>query len=161
VPLLPASMVGLPEAGLVLIYSGIDTLGLLAAAPEIEDATGETFKGWCKKYLLARLQSIDGKPLEAVDLWAARCGVLHTSAPVSTLSRKGEAHEIWYWFQGKIGVNLCLNAKLEPLGMEIEKFAIAFKEGALAFIVDLNNDSTSRQAADDRAQRFLRWGTED
>jgi len=45
--------------------------------------------------------------------------------------------------------------------MEIEKFAIAFKEGALAFIVDLNNDSTSRQAADDRAQRFLRWGTED
>jgi len=43
-------MVGLPEAGLVLIYSGIDTLGLLAAAPEIEDATGETFKGWCKKY---------------------------------------------------------------------------------------------------------------
>jgi len=51
---------------LVLIYSGIDTLGLLAAAPEIDDATGETFKGWCKKYLLARLQSIDGKPLEAV-----------------------------------------------------------------------------------------------
>ncbi len=62
----------------------------LAAAPEIDDATGETFKGWCKKYLLARLQSIDGKPLEAVDLWAARCGVLHTSAPVSTLSRKGK-----------------------------------------------------------------------
>jgi len=84
-----------------VIYSGIDTLGLLAAAPEIDDATGETFKGWCKKYLLARLQSIDGKPLEAVDLWAARCGVLHTSAPVSTLSRKGEAHEIWYRFQGK------------------------------------------------------------
>jgi len=81
-------MVGLPEAGLVLIYSGIDTLGLLAAAPEIEDATGETFKGWCKKYLLARLQSIDGKPLEAVDLWAARCGVLHTSAPVSTALRQ-------------------------------------------------------------------------
>ena len=55
----------------MLIYSGIDTLGLLAAAPELDDATGETFKGWCKKYLLARLQSIDGKPLEAVDLWAA------------------------------------------------------------------------------------------
>jgi hypothetical protein len=28
--------------------------------------------------------------------------------------------------------------------MEIEKFAIAFKEGAPAFIADLNNDSTTR-----------------
>jgi len=82
-----------------------------------------------QKVLLARLQSIDGKPLEAVDLWAARCGVFDTSAPVS--------------------------------GKEIEKFAIAFKEGAPAFIADLNNDSTTRPAADDRAQRFLRWGTEE
>jgi len=103
-----------------------------------------------QKVLLARLQSIDGKPLKAVDLWAARCGVFDTSAPVSTLSCKG-----------KIGVNLSLNAKLEPLGKEIEKFAIAFKEGAPAFIADLNNDSTTRPAADDRVQRFLRWGTQE
>jgi hypothetical protein len=125
---------GLPEASLVLIYSGIDTLGLLAAAPDINDATGETFKNWCQKYLVARLQSVEGKPVTAIDLWAARCGVLHTSTPVSRLSREGEAHEIWYQFQGRAGVNLILNARLEPLGLGVEQFAIAFKEGGLAFI---------------------------
>jgi len=42
---------GFPEAGLVLIYSGIDTLGLLAAAPEIDDATGETVSRVVQKVL--------------------------------------------------------------------------------------------------------------
>jgi hypothetical protein len=150
---------GLPEAGLILIYSGIDTLGLLAAPADFNDATRDTFKNWCEKYLLARLPSIEGRAVAAVDLWAARCGVLHTSTPVSRLSREGGAHEIWYQFQGKAGVNLIMNAKLEPLGVEIEKFAMAFKEGGLAFITDLSNDSTCHQVAAGRAQHFLRWGT--
>ena len=62
---------GLPEATLTLLYSGIDTLGLL----DVKDATRATFKEWCEKYLLTRLKSVDGKPLTALDLYAARCGV--------------------------------------------------------------------------------------
>jgi hypothetical protein len=50
----------LPEGCLTLIYSGIDSLGLLAAASGITDASGKTFKDWCEKYLLSRLQSIEG-----------------------------------------------------------------------------------------------------
>ena len=148
---------GFPEGALVLLYSGIDTLGLLAAAQGTNDASRKTFEGWCQLYLVPRLKSIEGQTVAPEDLWSARCGVLHTSTPVSKLSREGKAHELWYRFQGRMGVNLSVNAKLEPLGVEIEKLAVTFQEASLAFISDLGNDPIKRQNAEDRAQRFLRW----
>ena len=150
---------GFPEACLTLIYSGIDTLGLLAAPPATVDATGETFQDWCERYLLTRLRSIEGSSLTADDLWGARCGVLHTSTPVSTRSRIGSAREIYYEFQGNVGVNLMANTRLKPLVLTIEDLAKAFKEGGMAFIADLGQDQTSLQAAESRAGSFLRWGT--
>jgi hypothetical protein len=148
----------LPEAGLALIYSGIDTFGLLAALPAVLDASGDTFKQWCEKYILPRIQSIEGGAVSATDLWAARCGVLHTSTPLSTLERVGKAHQIWYQFDGKAGMNLIMNTPLPPLGLDIQNLAMAFKEGGIACITDLNQDATAFQAADARAQHFLRWG---
>lgn len=148
-----------PEAVLALVYSGFDTLGFLAAAQGIDHASRKTFKDWCAKYVLARLQSVEGYHVTAADLYGARCGILHTSTPISDGSRDGEAHEVWYQFQGKAGVNLIADTRLEPLGLEIEKLAIAFREAGIAFITDINNDPISRRLADDRADNFLRWGT--
>jgi hypothetical protein len=76
----------LPEAGLTLMYSGIDTLGFLAAPPDVNDATKKTFIDWCDKYVVPWLKSVDGKPLAAPDLYGARCGILHTSSSASRRS---------------------------------------------------------------------------
>jgi hypothetical protein len=148
----------LPEAGLTLIYSGIDTFGLLVALPDVLDATGDTYKQWCERYILPRIKSVEGDPVTSVDLWAARCGILHTSTPLSRLEREGRAHQIWYQFLGKAGVNLIMDSKLPPLGLDIQNLAMAFKEGGIACIKDINQDQTGFQAADARAQHFLRWG---
>ncbi len=150
---------GLPEAILTLLYSGIDTLGFLAAAPSKQNATDETFMNWCNEYLLTRLKSVDGKTLTALDIYAARCGILHTSSSVSNRSRKGEAREVCYQFKGQHGINLIMNVKLEPLLLDIEEFVIAFKESGTAFIQDLSRDQTRREAAEGRASSFFRWGT--
>jgi hypothetical protein len=148
----------LPEASLVLIYSGFDTFGLLAALPNVLDATGDTYKQWCDKYILPRIKSVEGDPVTPVDLWGARCGMLHTSTPLSDLERKGKAHQIWYQFVGKAGVNLITSTKLPLLGLDVQSLALAFKEGGIACIKDINQDPTAFQAADARAQHFLRWG---
>src|ERR1017187_6270801 len=71
----------LPEASLVLIYSGFDTFGLLSAHPNVLDASGDTYKQWCEKYILPRIKSVEGDQVTADDLWGARCGMLHTSHP--------------------------------------------------------------------------------
>jgi hypothetical protein len=149
---------GLPEAALTLIYSGIDTFGLLAAPPDHVDASGKTFMQWCETYILPRLQSVEGDPVTALDLWGARCGVLHTSTPLSRVARDGRAHEMWYQFLGRAGINLIMDAKLKPLGLDIQNLAMAFKEGGLAFLEDLKQDPTQLQNAEARAQHFLRWG---
>jgi hypothetical protein len=149
----------LPEATLVLIYSGFDTFGLLAASPAVLDATGDTFKQWCEKYILPRIKSVEGDPVTALDLWGARCGILHTSTPLSKLEREGKAHQIWYQFVGKAGMNFIMDSKLPPLGLDIQNLALAFKEGGIACITDIHQDAAAFQIADARAQHFLRWGT--
>jgi hypothetical protein len=150
---------GLLEASLTLLYSGIETLGFLAACPGENAATKKTFTDWCEKYLLTRLGSVDGRPLTALDFYAARCGVLHTSSSVSDLGRGGIAREISYRFQGRDGVILILDAKLEPVLLDIEAFARAFKEGGKAFLADLKRDRIRAETAEERARSFFTWET--
>ncbi len=149
----------LPEAALTIIYSGIDSFGLLAAPPSVLDASGDTFRQWCGTYILTRLRSVDGTPITSEDIWAARCGVLHTSTPLSSSERRGNARQIFYQFKDKTGVNMILNTPQMPVRVDIANLGLAFKEGGIAFLADLKNDPPSLRAADDRAQHFLRWAT--
>lgn len=83
----------LPHYSLVIMYSAIDTCGLLIAPVTQTEATGTSFKEWVKKYVLA------GSAFEfnEVDLWAARCAVLHTFTPKSKLSQAGSARQLHYY----------------------------------------------------------------
>jgi hypothetical protein len=148
---------GLPEACLTLVYSGIDTFGLLGADVSVQSANRDTFIAWCEKYILARILTIDGEPLMAIDLYSARCGILHTSTALSDLERNGVARQIWYQFGDKTGVDMMLNRPQIPLRLDVTNLAMAFKEGGIAFIQDLKKDQSRLQIADARAQHFLRW----
>jgi hypothetical protein len=77
---------GLPEAALTLIYSGVDTVGLLDAPTKKLDADRNSFITWAEHYVAPLLQTIDGDKVRAKDLYSARCGILHVSSP--TLSDK-------------------------------------------------------------------------
>ena len=78
---------------LVIIYSTIDTCGLLDAPPQQTAATGASFKAWVKNYVL----SYPGLEFNEVDLWGARCAVLHTFTSESNLSFEGKARELQYY----------------------------------------------------------------
>ncbi len=148
----------LPEASLALIYSGIDTLGFLASPVNNDFATRKTFEEWCDQYIVPKLTTVEGQPLTSIDLYAARCGILHTSTPLSALSQQGKAHECWYQFGEETGINIILNTPSLPSRIDVVQLALALKEGGLAFISDLNENPTNLQTADSRAQHFLRWG---
>ena len=81
---------------LILIYSSIDTCGWLDSYCAF--ATRASFTDWTENYLLT------AKTLQcsALDLYAARCGLLHTLTPDSQLSAHGKARRICYaWGKGK------------------------------------------------------------
>jgi hypothetical protein len=49
-----------------------------------------------------------------------------------------------------------MNAAVRPVFLDIEKLGMAFKEGGIACITDINADAAAFQSADARAQHFLR-----
>ena len=46
--------------------------------------------------------------------------------------RVGNACQLFYEFKGKTGINMILNTQQKPVRIDIEKLAIAFKEGGIA-----------------------------
>lgn len=78
---------------MVLIYSAVDSMGLLVAEPNVNRADSKSFQNWTQKYLIEK-KSFN---FRAIDFWAARCGVLHTFTTESDLSRNEKANEIQYY----------------------------------------------------------------
>jgi hypothetical protein len=74
---------------LVVMYSAIDTLAWSMRAEG--DVTRQDFISWVEAYF-------DLKTLgcEAADLYAARCGLVHSASAESNLSRKGDATPVYY-----------------------------------------------------------------
>jgi hypothetical protein len=73
---------------LCLLYSGIDVVGSL----ETGKSTRSTFVRWVEENMLKARPM----PCTALELYAARCGILHTFTPDSDLSRKGGARKLNY-----------------------------------------------------------------
>ena len=79
---------------LVLIYAHIDTLAW-AASWQADASVRERYESWVKRWLLPRL-SRHAPELTPTDLYAARCGILHSLTSRSDLSEAGKARELVY-----------------------------------------------------------------
>ncbi len=75
---------------LTLLYAGMDVMASLDSLPS--EGIQASFVRWINSYLLL------GRSFEctALDLYAARCGVVHTFTPDSDLHRKGKVRKIQY-----------------------------------------------------------------
>jgi hypothetical protein len=75
---------------LALVYSGIDVVASLEARPD--EKVQVRFVKWVENYLLK------AGPLHcsAIELYAARCGIVHTFTSRSSFSKKGKARSIYY-----------------------------------------------------------------
>jgi len=84
-------------SAVTLCYATIDALSALSR-PEHQRGTNRTiFIDWINSYLLPA----PGLDCAAIDLYGARCGVLHTYRPESALSAAGDARPIFYqWRDG-------------------------------------------------------------
>ncbi len=85
---------------LILIYSGIDSMAWLDRPEDKSTATRHDFMRWVDEFLLPD----SSLHCSSWDLYAARCAILHSMTPESSLSDKREARWIWYaWGNRKAG----------------------------------------------------------
>jgi hypothetical protein len=147
---------GLFMPSLILIYSGIDTLASLNRPQEKEKVTRSDFKIWCTDYLLP------GSNLNcsATDLYAARCGILHTSTAVSDLSKKDEASEIIYYI-GDISEQQNTYQRIidekyprKTIIVDIANLEKAFKSSYFSFAAELETNQVKRDLVYERAKYY-------
>jgi len=81
-------------ASIILMYCYINAMASLTMPEKQKKVTGKDFKEWVKKYMKA--DSNQPYQYRGVDLWGARCGLVHRYQPHSNLSDKGECKLFLY-----------------------------------------------------------------
>jgi len=145
---------GFADAALTLLYSAIDTLAFLSAPANTKKAGRRYFIDWCKRYIVLSPHSA----VTGIDLYGARCGILHTSSATSELGSEGKAREVWYRFEGQAGVNLMTNTPHPALNLDIEELVGAFGNGSQQFVADLAGNLAQRTIAQERVGQLFSWG---
>jgi hypothetical protein len=139
---------------LVVIYSSIDSMGLLDAPPTQLSASKESFTNWVKKYILPN-GSFDFNEL---DLYAARCSVLHAFTSESDLSKKGKAKEIHYYSGPKDDPLIKAYIECEKwkrVAADLNDIYMAFLEALKSFHKDLLANCNSNSANEARLRKVL------
>jgi hypothetical protein len=75
---------------LTLLYSAIDIFASLERQPN--EGTRTSFMRWADAYMLPN----NALQFSSIDLYAARCGIIHAFSAESDLSRNGKARKIVY-----------------------------------------------------------------
>lgn len=138
---------------LALVYSGIDILGWLDGSDS--ESVRDRFTRWVDKYLLP------AKPLgcTALDLYAARCGIVHTFTTDSDLALKGRADRVTY-ASGTSRADTWQRA-MTMMGMrgwvviKAEDLIGVFKLGLAKFLDEIAQDQVRAQNVYARAGKFL------
>jgi len=133
---------------LTLLYASIDVLASLEAAPG--EKVNVYFKRWVETYLLP----LTSWKCTAVDLYGARCAVVHTFTPDSDLSKRGAAKVIYYAHSGADV------AKLEEVSsdfsrsaecLEVSGMITSFHDAFLKYMVEVEGDPARKAAVEAKA----------
>jgi hypothetical protein len=139
---------------LVVLYSAIDIAGWLDA----EDpgaAVRTRFVSWVDKYLLP------AQPFRctALELYAARCGVVHTFTADSDLTQRGTARRIIYaWGDSRAEVLQEMIDLAQMSGwvpVQVEKLIEGYRLGVEAFLGRLDRDPERAARVSAKAERFF------
>ena len=142
---------------LVLMYSTIDTCGLLDAPPQQSTSTGDSFKKWVVKYVL-KDPSLE---FNEIDLWGARCSMLHTFTSESNLSKEGKARELIYFKSDNANsietqkIRSFSNQATNHLAVDYSVLLDSFMKGLRCFVPDLDRECKSSPDHLERLRKLL------
>jgi hypothetical protein len=134
---------GFDRAALVLLYSGMDAMAFMSLPAGRDSVTRKEYVAWAEKYI--RFSS--AVQVTGLELYAARCGVLHTFTPDSDLSRDNKVRRIVYVNRHTPVVSYDPNEPANIVLMSVHGLYEAFVAGVQQFLSDLHADKASEAAA--------------
>jgi len=133
-------------AALILIYSGIDTMAYLNMPADQDDVQREDFVEWAEKYVHFPCQ----QQVTGLELYGARCGLLHSHSTASRLSRENKVRQIGYVDKGIPEVQFNPSVSKELVMVSVTALADAFFRGVDKFLIDVFSDKQKAHSADER-----------
>ena len=142
---------------LILIYSGIDILANLSRPKGKEKGTHKDYCKWCEKYILPNTQDIY---CDSIDLYAARCAVVHSYGYKTELTNLGKARIMAYAWGDKTAKGMKVITDLTQFKdsvshLHINKLAEGFALGIDKFFEDIKNDPEMDKLVKKRAKDFF------
>jgi hypothetical protein len=138
---------------LVLLYTGIDVFSSLER--HRGEATKRAFTAWADSYLLKARPL----PCTALELYAARCGVLHTFASDSDLFQKGQVRQIFYAWgtadENELQECAAILQRTDCVAVHLRDLIDAFRDGLAAYLDELSQDEARQQVASKQAGMWL------
>ena len=140
------------SSALTLIYSGIDNLAYLNMKEN--QHVKPRYLEWIIEYMDVS-SKLHCKP---IDLYGARCGIVHTNTSHSDLSEKKEAVQIIYSYgtTSKEKLQWCANrlpTKDKIMAIQIEELFEEYKNGIDNFFIELEKNPKKSEQVKIRAQR--------
>jgi hypothetical protein len=147
--------VGTALVSLVLCYSAIDTVSWLASSSE-SGSVSKRFQSWVDQYLLPESKNIS---CTSEELYAARCGIVHTLSSQADLHRRKGVRRISYsWgaveasrLQKRI-VDEGLADKL--VAVHLSDLTAGLRLGTARFFEDVASDSALQKRILKKSQLF-------
>ena len=142
---------GIPA--LILLYAGIDGMAWVSIPEDRDDVTGADFQEWTRSYLLPG----SGLDCDEADLWAARCGLVHSQIMDSRTARQGKARHIWYHVGpgNRYFIPIHQHSKQLPATIGLDQLVAAFRRGTERFFERIEQDPELRTRIWRRAQRYF------
>lgn len=138
---------------LALIYSGIDVLGWLASS--VEYASRPSFLDWVENYLLKAV------PLNrtALDLWGARCGILHTLTGKAKPMPGEQPRQICYAYSTAEIQKIQRSIDLGKMGhkyvaIHLDDLWEAWRIGVVRFMEEMGKDPEMKSRVLKKAGKF-------
>jgi len=131
---------------LTLVFAGIDIVASLER--QSGEGTKASFRRWVEQYLLP------AKPLgcTSLELYAARCGIVHTFTPESDLSRTGRVRKIYYAWGTALASDLHETGsrlgKADVVAVHVGDLHEAFRQGVLTWFRDVTADAKRSQTVE-------------
>jgi len=139
--------------GLVVLYSAIDTMAW-ANLPS-GDVTRSAFKEWIDHYMLCKYPL----PCTSEELYAARCGLVHSHTAESKMSREQNVREIYYYGKGtsKELLESKVGGRSDVIQVRLLDLQMSFFAGIDAFFELLDSDPSRAEQVRNRTRLWMSW----
>jgi hypothetical protein len=138
---------------LALLYTGIDVMASLGGGER--ESTKKAFTRWVDSYMLKGR----GLPCTALELYAARCGVVHTFTSDSELYREGKVRQIFYAWGTASAEDLRQASDIlrrkDCVVVHIRDLIDAFRHGLADYGEEIERDPIRQQAVAKRAGQWF------